>query len=122
MNLVIAQCVITQMRYIISMHMVIDVVACLLCSIYIYWCHLEVVGHIIIVSSGHSGKLFCYVLVSYARGRIQGVGGGVDAPARASPEIGNNMIFLHKIVIFHTNYLNKFRASLWNWKKYDFLA
>jgi len=34
MNLVIAQCVITQVRYIVSRHMVFEVVACLLCSIY----------------------------------------------------------------------------------------
>jgi hypothetical protein len=27
-----------------------------------------------------------------------------------------------KIVIFHTKHPNKFRASLRNWKKYDFLA
>jgi hypothetical protein len=32
------------------------------------------------------------------------------------------MIFWRKIVIFHTKYLNNFRASLDNWKKYDFLA
>jgi hypothetical protein len=35
MNLVIAQSVITQVRYRFSMHMVFEVVACLLCSIYI---------------------------------------------------------------------------------------
>ena len=34
--------------------------------------------------------------------------------------IGKNMIFLRKIVIFHTKYPNNFRASLRNWKKYDF--
>jgi hypothetical protein len=32
------------------------------------------------------------------------------------------MIFWRKIVIFHTKYPNKLRASLRNWKKYDFLA
>jgi hypothetical protein len=32
------------------------------------------------------------------------------------------MNFLRKIVIFHTKYLKNFRASLRNWKKYDFLA
>ena len=28
------------------------------------------------------------------------------------PKIGKNMIFWHKIVIFHTKYPNKFRATL----------
>ena len=32
------------------------------------------------------------------------------------------MIFLRKIVIFNTKYPNNFRASLRDWKKYDFLA
>jgi hypothetical protein len=43
-------------------------------------------------------------------------------PARAPPKIGKNMIFWRKIVIFHTKYPKNFRASLRNWKKYDFLA
>ena len=43
-------------------------------------------------------------------------------PARAPPKIGKNMICLRKIVIFHTKYLKNVRASLRNWKKYDFLA
>jgi hypothetical protein len=33
-------------------------------------------------------------------------------PARAPPKIGKNMIFLRKIVIFHTKYPKNFRASL----------
>jgi hypothetical protein len=48
------------------------------------------------------------------QGRIQGGG--------RPPKIGKNMIFCCKIVIFHTKYLKNFRASLGNWKKYDFLA
>jgi hypothetical protein len=32
------------------------------------------------------------------------------------------MIFWRKIVIFHTKYSKDFRASLRNWKKYDFFA
>jgi hypothetical protein len=36
-------------------------------------------------------------------------GGG--APGVHHPKIGKNMIFLGKIVIFHTNYHNNFRAS-----------
>ena len=52
------------------------------------------------------------------QGRIQ----GVAHPARALPKIGKNMIFWRKIVIFHTKYPNNFRASLRNWKRYDFLA
>jgi hypothetical protein len=31
-------------------------------------------------------------------------------------------IFWRKMVIFHTKYPKHFRASLRNWKKYDFLA
>jgi hypothetical protein len=38
---------------------------------------------------------------------ILGGGGG-------GPKIGKNMIFWRKIVIFHTKYLNNFRASLGN--------
>ena len=37
--------------------------------------------------------------------------GGVH-PARAPPKIGKNMIFLCKIMIFHTKYPKTFRASL----------
>jgi hypothetical protein len=48
--------------------------------------------------------------------------GGGAHPARAPPKIGINVIFWHKIVIFHTKYPKNFRASLRNWKKYDFLA
>ena len=36
--------------------------------------------------------------------------------------IGKNKIFLRKIVIFHTKYPTNFRASLHNWKKYDFVG
>ena len=59
-----------------------------------------------------------------SQGRIQGGGGGAH-PARAPPpplKLEKNMIFWRKIVIFHTKYPNNFRASLRNWKKYDFLA
>jgi hypothetical protein len=38
------------------------------------------------------------------------------------PKIGKNMIFLRKIVIFHMKYLKNVRASLRNWKKYDFFC
>jgi hypothetical protein len=37
-----------------------------------------------------------------------------------SRKIGNNIIYLRKIVIFHTKYPKNFRASLRNSKKYDF--
>ena len=47
--------------------------------------------------------------------------GGVAHDARP-PKIGKNMIFWRKIVIFHTKYPKNVRASLRNWKKYDFLA
>jgi len=42
------------------------------------------------------------------QGRIQ----GEVHPARDPPKIGKNMIFLRKIVIFHTKYPKYFRASL----------
>jgi hypothetical protein len=48
-------------------------------------------------------------------------GGGAPG-ARPPPKIGKNMIFWRKIVIFHTKYPKNFRASLRNWKKYDFLV
>jgi hypothetical protein len=47
-------------------------------------------------------------LVQQLQGRIQE---GAH-PARAPPKIGKNMIFLRKIVIFHTKYPKNFRASL----------
>ena len=43
------------------------------------------------------------------QGRIQG--GGAH-PARAPPKIGKKYDFWRKIVIFHTKYPKKFRASL----------
>jgi hypothetical protein len=45
----------------------------------------------------------------HLQGRIQGRGG---APGARNPTIGKNMIFWRKIVIFHTKYPKKFRASL----------
>jgi hypothetical protein len=45
-------------------------------------------------------------------------GGG----GRAPPKIGKNMILWRKIVISHTKYPKNFRASLLNWKQYNFLA
>ena len=53
---------------------------------------------------------------------IRGGSRGRAHPVRAPPKIEKNMIFWRKIVIFHTKYHKKFRASLRNWKKYDFLA
>jgi hypothetical protein len=58
--------------------------------------------------------------VTQFRGGSRGRRGGATG---AHPlKIGKNMIFWRKIVIFQTNYTNNFRASLRNWKKYDFLA
>ena len=77
------------------------------------------------------GALRCYVRVTSScstyvtrrvtlqyQGRIQR---GAH-PARAPPKIGENMIFWHKIVIFHTKYPKHFRASLRNWNFFYFLA
>ena len=50
------------------------------------------------------------VCVSQLQGRIQG--GGEAHPARPTPKIGKNMIFLRKIMIFHTKYPKIVRASL----------
>jgi hypothetical protein len=52
-----------------------------------------------------------YSVVNDVQGRIQG-GGGHPARAPPPPKIGKNMIFWRKIVIFHTKYPKKFRASL----------
>ena len=59
------------------------------------------------------------------QGQIQGGGGGGGgggASGMPPPKIGKNMIFWHKIVIYHMIYPKTFCASLRNWKKYDFLA
>jgi hypothetical protein len=57
---------------------------------------------------------------------LHGYNGGKSrsrgAPGARPPKIGKNMIFWRKIVIFHTKYPNIFRASLLNWKKYDFFV
>jgi hypothetical protein len=53
---------------------------------------------------------------------MPGADPGGRAPGARAPKIGKNMIFLRKIVIFHTKYPKNVRASLRNWKKYDFLA
>jgi hypothetical protein len=41
-----------------------------------------------------------------------GGGGGGAHSARFPPKIGKDMIFLRKMVIFHTKYPKNFRASL----------
>jgi hypothetical protein len=43
-------------------------------------------------------------------------------PPPPPPKIGKNMIFWRKIGIFHTKYPKYYRASLRNWKKYDFFG
>ena len=62
--------------------------------------------------------LICFLNISLLQGRIQR---GAH-PARAPLKLEKNMIFWHKIVIFHRKYSTNFRASLRNWKKYDFFA
>jgi hypothetical protein len=58
--------------------------------------------------------------IQYCRGGFRGGGG---APGARPPlKLEKNMIFWRKIVIFHTKYPKNVRASLRNWKKYEFLA
>ena len=54
-----------------------------------------------------------YAFVCYSQGRIQWEA-RTRRPRRPPPppKIGKNMIFLHKIVIFHTKYPKNVRASL----------
>jgi hypothetical protein len=73
-------------------------------------------------STGKSG--FCILMrKTFFNGfsRIKKTQGRTQPPP-PPPKIGKNMIFWCKIVIFHTKYSKNFRASLRNWKKYDFLA
>jgi hypothetical protein len=67
-------------------------------------------------------KKSCDDPLGYFRGGSRGEGTRRAPPLPSPPKIGKNMIFLRKIVIFHTKYPNNFRASLRNWKEYDFLA
>ena len=53
--------------------------------------------------------------------RIQG-GGGVRTRRAPPLKLEKKKNFWRKIVIFHTKYPQNFRASLRNWKKYDFLS
>ena len=46
------------------------------------------------------------------QGRIQGGRGRTRRPPPPPPKIGKNMIYWRKIVIFHTKYPKKIRASL----------
>ena len=76
---------------------------------FVYW-QLDFDSKLTIVS------LLCHTMSSGA----DPAGG---APGAHPPKIGGNMIFFwRKIVIFHTKYPKNLRASLRNWKKYDFLA
>jgi hypothetical protein len=75
--------------------------------------------HYLVTDAGsdkpHRPRVIHYLVT---RGGSRGGTPGVPPP----PKIGMNMIFLCIIVIFHTKYPKIFRASLRNWKKYDFLA
>jgi hypothetical protein len=53
---------------------------------------------------------------------LAGADSGGRAPGARPPKIEKEIIFWRKIVIFHTKYPQNFRASLGNWKTYDFLA
>ena len=51
-----------------------------------------------------------------------GFRGGGRTRRASSLKLEKIWFFWGKIVIFHTKYPKNFRASLRNWKKYDFLA
>ena len=70
----------------------------------------------------YNGVFLCFVCLRSVSCAGADAGGRGAHPARAPPQIGKNMIFWRKIVIFHTKYPKNFRASLRNWKKYDLLA
>jgi hypothetical protein len=53
-----------------------------------------------------------YINQIYVNTIIRGGSRGGRTRAPPPPEIGKNMIFLRKIVILHTKYPKKFRASL----------
>ena len=62
-NHVIVNCVIAQVKYMASRHMVFEVLTDFLC----HWCCLEAVWHTIIVSSGH---VYSYALSTTLRGLV----------------------------------------------------
>ena len=64
-------------------------------------------------------RLYKYVVRVFPR---EDPGGARTRRAPPPPKIGKKMIFWRKIVIFHTKYPKNFRASLCNWKKYDFFV
>ena len=62
------------------------------------------------------------VLKSFQHGRFWQFAGadperGAPGACPPPPKIGKNMVFLRKIVTFHTKYPKHFRASLRNWKQ-----
>ena len=64
------------------------------------------------------GQHFHYIIISPRREAYQWLIQGRGAP----PPLKLEKKIWRKIVIFHTKYPKHFRASLRNWKKYDFLA
>jgi hypothetical protein len=59
-----------------------------------------------------SQQLTQKMMLSYTSGADPGGGGGVHLAHAPPPKIGKNMIFWHKIVIFHTKYPKNVHASL----------
>jgi hypothetical protein len=56
-------------------------------------------------------KIYVYAIITNCNiNTIQGGSRG-GAPGAGHPNIGKNMIFLRKIVTFHTKYPKNFRAS-----------
>ena len=92
------------------------------------WSRFELATSVVIGTDCIGGCKFNYHTITATTAPIVEVcrggsrGGGRAHPVRTHPKIWKNMIFWRKIVIFHTKYPNNFRASLRNWKKYDFLA
>jgi hypothetical protein len=67
-------------------------------------------------------KVHIFVSNNHVHGVFISIVQNNNTPHIPGADPGGNMIFWRKIVIFHTKYLKYFRASLRNWKKYDFLA
>jgi hypothetical protein len=65
-----------------------------------------------LIKYGISGKLYSIIKDMYRKSELQGRIQGGAHPARPPLKLEKNMIFWHKIVIFHTKYPKNVRAAL----------